>query len=50
NLNCGSFEAVLAHEGPRGTTYLINFSQSVMECESRFDNQIENSCWFLIDV
>ncbi|CAF0742876.1 unnamed protein product [Rotaria sordida] len=54
NLNCASFVAgiiegvlctssftckVLAHQGPRGTTYVINFDKSVIERESRLDSK-----------
>ena len=53
-LNCASFVAgivegvlcssgfpckVLTHQGPRGTTYVITFSKSVMERESRLDSK-----------
>jgi len=52
HLNCASFVAgiiegvlctsgftckVLTHQGPRGTTYVITFAQSVMDRESRLD-------------
>ncbi|CAF5056913.1 unnamed protein product, partial [Rotaria sp. Silwood1] len=52
SLNCASFVAgivegvlcnsgfkckVLTHQGPRGTTYVITFAQSIMERESRLD-------------
>ncbi|CAF3863692.1 unnamed protein product [Rotaria sp. Silwood2] len=30
---------VLAQQGPRGTTYIINFDKSVMERESRLDSK-----------
>jgi hypothetical protein len=54
SLNCASFVAgivegvlcssgfpckVLTHQGPRGTTYVITFSKSVMERESRLDSK-----------
>lgn len=54
NLNCASFVAgivesvlcssgftckVAAHQGTRGTTYVINFDKTVMERESRLDSK-----------
>ncbi|CAF4093604.1 unnamed protein product [Rotaria socialis] len=54
NLNCASFVAgivesvlcssgftckVVAHQGTRGTTYVINFDKTVMERESRLDSK-----------
>jgi len=54
NLNCAAFVAgiiegvlcssgftckVVAHQGPRGTTYVINFTKSVMERETRLDTK-----------
>jgi hypothetical protein len=53
-LNCASFVAgivvgvlcssgftckVQTHQGPRGTTYVINFDKTVMERETRLDSK-----------